>query len=101
LAAACLQMAGRYDDADAALADADLLKQNIAEEFRVHRMRLLYALRTSDWDMALGQVRLLRTYISADDPGDGNRRPAEDEYATWLSNLNRQIELAHSGKKKK
>jgi hypothetical protein len=102
VAAACFRMSSRYEEADQALAEADDLKSAITEEFRVHRMRLKYALRVSDWDMALGQVRLLRTYsATSSDDGDGAQRPGDDEYATWLSNLNRQIELAHSGKKKK
>jgi hypothetical protein len=103
VAAACFRMAGRYEDAEQALAEADALRETIIQDFRVHRTRLQYALRTNDWEMALGQLRILRTYAStsSDDVTDGAKRPADDEYATWLSNLNRQIELAHSGKKKK
>jgi hypothetical protein len=103
LAGACFRMARRYEDAEQALAAADALKETITEGFRVHRMRLKYALTSNDWEMALGQVRILRTYTSfgATDDGDETGKHSDDEYATWLSNLNRQIELAHSGKKKK
>jgi len=101
LAAACFRIAGNNDDAEEAETDADELRRSVSDEFRTHRMRLRYALRTSDWDMALGQLRTLRAYMSLDEQDDPGKSPTGDEYATWLSNMSRQIELAHSGKKKK
>jgi hypothetical protein len=97
MAAACFRVAEKDVEADQAESDAQELRRSVADEFRTHRMRLRYALRTSDWDMALGQLRILRAYTSSDEQENGK----DGEYATWLSNLSRQIELAHSGKKKK
>ena len=100
LAAACFRIAGKDEDAEQAETDAEELRRSVRDEFRTHRMRLRYALRTSDWDMALGQLRILRAYTSSDDQ-DATKGNTDSEYAGWLSNLSRQIELAHSGKKKK
>ena len=88
-AAACFALANSTDQADDATRKADALEHDVEAEFHVHRIRLERALVTKSYEEARTEVRLLLSYI-------GRRSGA---YASWLSSLDRQIELKFSGKK--
>jgi hypothetical protein len=101
LAAACFRMAGSHEQEREATAAAALLKANVSDEFRMHQVRLQYALKVKDWKMAQDEVRTLRDYAMTTEALDGSsQRGAGASYAVWLSNLDRKIELTHGGKKK-
>jgi hypothetical protein len=101
LASVCFRAAGQDQDAkDAALA-AERLKARVADEFRTHRVRFQYALGVKDWKLAQDEVRTLRAYTSIDEAdGEPVHRGPSGEYAAWLSNWERKIELTQGGKKK-
>jgi hypothetical protein len=99
-ASACFRVAQRDEDADRAAHDAGRLRNDLGAQFRVHRMRLDYALRSEDWELALLQVRILRGFVAGNDEASGS--PASlTAYANWLAQVGHQLELKHSGKKKK
>jgi hypothetical protein len=101
LAAACFRVAGQDAEAREAGAAAAQLKESVSDEFRMHQVRLQYALRVKDWKMAEDEVRTLREYASTTEGSEGSsQRGAGASYAVWLSNLDRKIELTHGGKKK-
>src|SRR6185503_11699814 len=101
LAAACFRVAGRQDDERETTAAAAQLKARVSDEFRMHQVRLQYALKVKDWKMAQDEVRTLRDYALTAEGSDGSlQRGTQASYAVWLSNLDRKIELTHGGKKK-
>jgi hypothetical protein len=102
LAAACFRIAGKEEDERGASAAAAQLKVRVADEFRMHQVRLQYALKVKDWKMAQDEVRTLRDYALTAEASDGSSQHggARATYAVWLSNLDRKIELTHGGKKK-
>jgi hypothetical protein len=101
LAAACFRVAGKQERARDATAAATQLKARVADEFRMHQVRLQYALKVKDWKLAQGEVRTLRDYALTTEEADGSsQRGPQISYAVWLSNLDRKIELTHGGKKK-
>jgi hypothetical protein len=101
LAAACFRVADKPEDEREATAAAAQLKARVSDEFRMHQVRLQYALKVKDWKMAQDEVRTLRDYALTAEGSDGSaRRGAHATYAVWLSNLDRKIELTHGGKKK-
>lgn len=89
--AACFGAAERLDRAEHAKRDADQLKRAIEQDFHVHRVRLERALATKRYEEARTEVRLLLSYV-------GQRG---GDYSSWLSSLDRQIELKFAGKKRK
>ncbi|HMJ52549.1 MAG TPA: hypothetical protein VK540_10750 [Polyangiaceae bacterium] len=101
LAAACFRVAGKQEEEEEASAAATQLKARVSDEFRMHQVRLQYALKVKDWKMAQDEVRTLRDYaLTAEGPDGSSQRGARASYAVWLSNLDRKIELTHGGKKK-
>ena len=101
LAAACFHVAGKPDEEREAVATAAQLKASVVDEFRMHQVRLQYALKVKDWKMAQGEVRTLRDYAATAEALEGpSQRETRAGYAVWLSNLDRKIELTHGGKKK-
>jgi hypothetical protein len=101
LAASCFRAAGNQEDEREAAAAAAQLKARVADEFRMHQVRLQYALKVKDWKMAQDEVRTLRDYALTAEASDGSsQRGTQASYAVWLSNLDRKIELTHGGKKK-
>jgi hypothetical protein len=101
LAAACFRVAGNQEEEREATAAAAQLKARVSDEFRMHQVRLQYALKVKDWKMAQDEVRTLRDYALTAEGSDGaSQRGAQATYAVWLSNLDRKIELTHGGKKK-
>jgi hypothetical protein len=89
--AACFGSAERLDRAEYAKRDAERLKRAIQQDFHVHRVRLERALATKRYEEARTEVRLLLSYV-------GQRG---GDYTSWLSSLDRQIELKFAGKKRK
>jgi hypothetical protein len=90
-ARACFEAAADPDAAGAAKAAGERLRKKVADEFHVHRVRLERSLTTKAYEDTRVEVRSLLGYTG--------RRGGE--YASWLSNLDRQIELKHSGKKRR
>ncbi|HYO97620.1 MAG TPA: FHA domain-containing protein [Polyangiaceae bacterium] len=89
-AAACLASANRPEEGAAARSAGESLRRKVASEFHVHQVRLERALATKRYDQARTELRVLLSFVG--------RRGGE--YADWLSNLDRQIELKFSGKKR-
>ena len=87
-AAACFEVAGEpraaKDSADA----AKKLRKDVAEDYRTHRVRLEHAISVSDWRTAQVEVRVLLAFL------DGQ----QGEYVTWLSNLDRKLQLKYGRK---
>lgn len=89
-AAACFSRAEATERANEALRQADELKKGVQLDFHVHRVRLERALATKSYEEARTEVRLLLSYV-------GRRGGA---YSSWLTSLDRQIELKFAGKKR-
>ncbi len=88
-AAACFAHAEAPERASDAVRQADKMKQSVEMDFHVHRVRLERALATKSYEEARTEVRLLLSYV-------GRHGGA---YASWLTSLDRQIELKFAGKK--
>jgi hypothetical protein len=89
LATSCLRVANDSAAASLVARKADELKRKLNAEFHVHRARLDYALSTEQYDRARDEVRILLAFVAA----------SPSEYTNRLSQLDRQLELRHSGKK--
>jgi len=88
-AAACFRTAGRPDTAKQAELAAGALKRKMNQEFRLHQVRLDWAQATHHYDEARTEVRLLLSFVG--------QRGAE--YVSFLSAVDRQIELKNSSPK--
>jgi hypothetical protein len=88
-AAACFRTAGQPDAAKRAGHAADVLKRKMTGEFRLHQVRLDWAQATHHYEEARTEVRLLLSFV-------GQRGP---EYVSFLSAVDRQIELKSSSPK--
>ena len=89
-AAACLGLAGDDTGAVNATNAAERLKAKLNDEFHVHQVRLEHALATKAYERVRVEARALLAFVG--------RRGGE--YASFLSNLDRQVELKFSGKKR-
>ncbi|HMJ10236.1 MAG TPA: hypothetical protein VK524_02465 [Polyangiaceae bacterium] len=90
-AAACLRDAAEPAREAQARAAALSLKKRVSDDFHVHQVRLERALATKEYEHARTEIRILLSFLE-------NKR---HEYASWLSNLDRQIELKFAGKKRR
>lgn len=90
-AAACFTRAEDPARAEQARQAAAKLKQAVQSDFHVHRVRLERALATKAYEEARAEVHLLLSYVGR----------TSGEYASWLSSLDRQIQLKFVGKKAK
>jgi hypothetical protein len=88
-AQACFRAAGRDGDAAEAAGNAEHLRRRMTEEFRVHRIRLKRAIALQEWPIAVRESGVLLTFL----PSEGG------DYATWLSNLRRKLQLQYESKK--
>lgn len=88
-AAACFTHAGAPERAGDAARQGERLKEGVERDFHVHRVRLERALATKSYEDARTEVRLLLSYVG--------RRGTP--YSSWLTSLDRQIELKFAGKK--
>jgi hypothetical protein len=88
-AAACFRVAGRDGDAAEAAGNAEHLRHTVTEEFREHRIRLRRAMALQEWPIAVHESGVLLTFL----PSGGS------DYATWLSNLRRKLQLQYESKK--
>lgn len=88
-AAACFGHAAAPDRATDATDQAEKMKQSVEMDFHVHRVRLERALATKSYEEARTEVRLLLSYVGRQG----------SPYASWLTSLDRQIELKFAGKK--
>jgi hypothetical protein len=90
-ASACLRVAGRDAEADQATADAQRLRTDMVDRFRVHRLRLQRALAVEEWDLAQHESAVLLSFVPA----------ATGPYVAWLANTRRRLQLRHGSKGEK
>lgn len=88
-AAACFESAAAPEHDRESARQGKQLETAVSRDFHVHRVRLERALATKSYEEARTEVRLLLSYV-------GRRGSA---YASWLTSLDRQIELKFAGKK--
>ena len=83
--AACFRLAGDAENADDSSAAAKMLRTQVIEDYRTHRVRLEHALSVGDWRTAQHEVRMLIAFTEG----------KQGDYVTWLSNLDRKLRLQH------
>lgn len=83
LAAACFRTGG--DQASAKLAEdaANYLRREMNDDFRLRRVRLEHMLATEDYQSAQKEVRVLLQFVEG----------KQGDYVTWLSTLDRKLQL--------
>lgn len=86
-AEACFRAAGRTAEASDASAVAEQLKEQMDDQFRAHRLRLQRALALERWLWAERESAICLSFLSS----------SSGEYAAWLSNLRRKIQLSYGG----
>lgn len=91
LASTCFRAADSPEEAGDAEQAALSLKKRVADDFHIHQVRLERALSTKNYESARVEVRILRAFLGG----------ALSDYATWLSVLDRQIQIEFSTKKGK
>ncbi len=91
LASTCFRAGASPEQAGDAEQAALSLKKRVADDFHIHQVRLERALSTKNYDSARVEVRILRSFLGG----------APSDYATWLSVLDRQIQIEFSTKKGK
>jgi hypothetical protein len=82
-AAACFRVAERMDMAKESGEAAQTLRNEVGVDYRTHRVRLEHALTVSDWATAHKETRVLLAMTEG----------KQGEYVTWLSNLDRKLQL--------
>jgi hypothetical protein len=87
-AAACFEAAGDPTAAREAAEAGKKLRLEVDEDYRTHRVRLEHAISVSDWRTAQVEARVLLAFT------DG----LQGEYVTWLSNLDRKLQLKYGRK---
>jgi hypothetical protein len=87
-AAACYRVAGKPKLAAEYAQHAEELRKDVAEDFRTHRVRLEHAISVKDWATAQEEVRVLLAFTQGQ----------QGDYVTWLSNLDRRLELTYGSK---
>lgn len=88
-AAACYRVAGKTKLAARYAHHAAELRKDVANDFRTHRVRLEHAISVKDWATAQQEVRVLLAFMQG----------KQGDYVTWLSNLDRHLELTYGGKR--
>jgi hypothetical protein len=99
LAASCFKVAGAKTEAEQAKASAAAMRETMSEDFHTHRIRLERALATKDYDSARTEVNILLDFMDRDP--EREQPKGATEYTTWLSTMDRQIELKFASKKKR
>jgi hypothetical protein len=99
LAASCFKVAGAKAEADHAKSSAAAMRKIMSDDFHTHRIRFERALATKDYEGARTEVNILLDFMDRDPEREQPKGAAE--YATWLSTMDRQIELKFAGKKKR
>ena len=84
-AAACYEVAGEAKAAKETANAAKTLREDVAEDYRTHRVRLEHALSVSDWPTVQQETRVLLDFLEGQ----------QNDYATWLSNLHRKLQLKY------
>ena len=87
-AAACFEVAGENALAKEASNASQSLRREVGEDYRTHRVRLEHAISVGDWRTAQIETRVLLAFT------DG----LQGEYVTWLSNLDRKLQLKYGRK---
>lgn len=88
-AAACYKAAGDVGREQEARSTSDSLRTRMNDEFHVHQVRLERALASAEYDGARTEVRLLLALL----------RGRKEEYVSYLSSLDRVIDLKLTGSK--
>jgi hypothetical protein len=99
LAASCFRVAGANGDSEQAKTSAAAMRKTMSDDFHTHRIRLERALATKDYEGARTEVNILLDFMDRDPEREQPKGAAE--YTTWLSTMDRQIELKFSGKKQR
>jgi len=84
-AEACFRVAGHDADAEQVVAEGKRLRRDMTDRFREHRLRLQRALAVEEWDVAEHESGVLLAFVQS----------ATGDYATWLSNTRRRLQLRH------
>jgi hypothetical protein len=87
-ASACFEVAGDPSAARDAAEAGKKLRLEVEEDYRTHRVRLEHAISVSDWRTAQVEARVLLAFT------DG----LQGDYVTWLSNLDRKLQLKYGRK---
>lgn len=87
-AAACFKTGGDPEGAKEAEDAATDLRAKVEEDYRTHRVRLEHAMSVKDWRTAQKEVRVLLDFTEG----------KQGEYVTWLSTVDRRLQLKY-GKK--
>lgn len=82
-AAACFRVAEQPQQAKDAADAAHTLRTEVGQDYRTHRVRLEHALSVSDWATSHRETRVLLALTEG----------KQSEYTTWLSNLDRKLQL--------
>jgi hypothetical protein len=83
VAAACFRLTEQANLAKDAAEAAQTLRTEVGVDYRTHRVRLEHALSVSDWNTAHKETRVLLALTEG----------KQGEYVTWLSNLDRKLQL--------
>ena len=89
-AAVCYATAGKKEEAAAAAAAGKKVREQVAEDYRTHRIRLEHALSIDDWRTSQKEVRILLDFTSG----------IQSEYVTWLDNLDRRLRLKYGSEER-
>ncbi|HMJ11655.1 MAG TPA: hypothetical protein VK524_09600 [Polyangiaceae bacterium] len=90
-ATACFRVGGADAEARQAEQSAVQLKHTLKEQFHVHQVRLEHAALTGEFERARTEIQMLLSFVAAE-PG---------EYGSWLTMLDRRIQLKYTGEKAK
>lgn len=90
-ASACFKVAGDARFSKFAANRGDLLRREVAEDFRTHRVRLEYALSRKNWELAQKEVGVLLAFLEGQ----------QSQYVNWLSDLERRLRLKYGDDKRK
>ena len=88
--AACYRAAGMEAEAKNAGDSAAMLREEVQREYRTHRVRLDHAIDINDTETMQTETRILLSYTEG----------KQGEYVTWLSNLDRKLQLQFGGRRR-
>ncbi|MEZ4220812.1 MAG: hypothetical protein R3B13_07755 [Polyangiaceae bacterium] len=91
MASVCYAAAGDKAASQELARVAASLREEVAQDFRTHRVRLEYALNRKNWEVAQKEVRVLLEYLEGQ----------QHDYVNWLSNIDRRIRLKYGNDQRK
>jgi hypothetical protein len=87
-AAACYRAGGETKSAEDAASAGKELRDDVGEDYRTHQVRLEHALAVNDWPTVQKEVRVMLAFTEG----------KQGDYVTWLSNLDRKLQLKYGRK---